>query len=102
MTTNDLTILIGFIVSIIAITSPVIKLTKTMAELSVSVEALKETLNDITEKNHEAHARLWEHNNKQDDVINEHDKRISTIESRIDIEHYENSNVSNGRIHREQ
>lgn len=85
MSVETLIMLLGLVTTLIAIVSPILKLTKTMAELTLTVQALKDSLNDIIVKNHDAHRQMWEHNNKQDEIINDHDRRISRIENKMEI-----------------
>lgn len=85
MTVEDLVTLLGLVLAVFSVITPIIKLTKTMAELTIGVQALKDSLNNIISKNHDAHSRMWEHNKRQDEVINDHDKRISVVETRLGI-----------------
>ena len=85
MTIEDLVTLIGLGVAIISVVTPIVKLTKTMAELIIGVQSLKDSLNNIISKNHDAHSRMWEHNKRQDEVINDHDKRIVVVETKLGI-----------------
>lgn len=80
--------LAGFVISIMG---PLTKLTKIMTELTVSVQGLKEVVNEMGIKNTESHKRLWEHNNKQDESIENHERRISKIE--YDIDKYHSNDV---------
>ena len=85
MKVEELVILVGLAVSVISIVTPIIKLTKTMAELTIGVQSLKDSLNSLIAKNHDAHSRMWEHNKRQDEVINDHDKRIVIVETKLGI-----------------
>lgn len=76
----------GFIVSVV---TPITKLTKIMTELSVSVENLKKSIDQISISNTEAHRRIWEHNEDQDQKIEDHEKRITRIEYDIDKYHHD-------------
>lgn len=98
MTVEDLVTLIGLAVAVISIVTPIIKLTKTMAELTIGVQSLKDSLNNIITKNHDAHSRMWEHNKRQDEVINDHDKRIVVVETKLGISstHSPNTTVVGG------
>lgn len=75
--------LFGFIVSIV---TPILKLTKVMTELMMSVDGLKDTFNQMNTKTDTEIKRLWEHNEEQDETIEDHEKRIMKIE--FDIEKY--------------
>jgi hypothetical protein len=85
MTIEDLVTLLGIVLAVFSVVTPIIKLTKTMAELTIGVQALKDSLNSIISKNHDAHSRMWEHNKRQDEVINDHDKRIVIVETKLGI-----------------
>ena len=85
MTIEDLVTLLGIVLAVFSVVTPIIKLTKTMAELTIGVQALKDSLNNIITKNHDAHSRMWEHNKRQDEVINDHDKRIVIVETKLGI-----------------
>ncbi len=76
--------LFGFIVSVV---TPILKLTKVMTELNVSVAALKETINEMGVRNTESHRRIWEHNDEQDKKIDDHERRINKMEYDIDKYH---------------
>lgn len=76
--------LFGFIVSIV---TPILKLTKIMTELNFSVEGLKDAVNQMSIKNTESHRRIWEHNEEQDKVIDDHERRLIKIEYDMDKFH---------------
>jgi len=81
-------IFLGFVALvsfIIAIVTPITRLTKTMTELTVSVKGLKDSLAEIVTKNQNSHNRLWEHNTKQDNTISDHEKRIGKLEVKLDV-----------------
>ena len=42
-------------------------------------------MSEIVVKNQESHKRLWEHNGKQDGKIEDHEKRITKIETNIEL-----------------
>lgn len=73
--------LFGFLVSVI---TPLTKLTKIMTELTISVEGLKEAISQMGAKNTESHRRIWEHNTEQDELLDNHEKRITKIEYDMD------------------
>lgn len=76
--------LFGFLVSVI---TPLTKLTKIMTELTISVEGLKEAIKQMGDKNTESHKRIWEHNTEQDELLENHEKRITKIEYDMDKYH---------------
>lgn len=88
MTTNEM---IGLIMvalgSIIgtgaAIATPLMKNVKAMTELNSSIKNLTEKFNRFEVNNHDDHKRIWQHNDKQDETIQEHGERILLLESEI-------------------
>ena len=74
--------LVGFLITII---SPLMKLSKTMTELNVNMQNLNQAMNTLTSNNTESHRRIWEHNEEQDSKIENHEKRITKIETKMDI-----------------
>ena len=74
--------LVGFLITVI---SPLMKLSKTMTELNVNMQNLNQAMNTLTSNNTESHRRIWEHNEEQDSKIENHEKRITKIETKMDI-----------------
>lgn len=78
--------LIGFCVTI---ATPLMKLSKTMTELNVNMQNLNQAMNTLTANNTESHRRIWAHNDEQDERLENHEKRITKIETKMDIIHPE-------------
>ena len=78
--------LVGFIISI---ATPLMKLSKTMTELNINMQNLNKAMNVLTANNTESHRRIWQHNEEQDEKIENHEKRITKIETKMDIMHPE-------------
>lgn len=78
--------LIGFCVTI---ATPLMKLSKTMTELNVNMQNLNQAMNTLTANNTESHRRIWAHNDEQDERLDNHEKRITKIETKMDIIHPE-------------
>lgn len=76
--------LFSFLVSVI---TPLTKLIRIMTELTISVEGLKEAIKQMGDKNTESHRRIWEHNTEQDELLENHEKRITKIEYDMDKYH---------------
>ena len=70
-------VLIGLGVSII---KPIVALTKSITELTVTMQGFQHDLDNMTLKNTESHRRIWEHNDDQDEKIQDHETRIQIIE----------------------
>lgn len=65
-----------------AVIKPVVSLTQSITRLTVVVDVLQKNMDSMTGENTEAHHRIWEKNTEQDKRIDEHDKRITVIETR--------------------
>lgn len=78
--------LVGFCVTI---ATPLMKLSKTMTELNVNMQNLNQAMNTLTANNTESHRRIWAHNEEQDERLENHEKRITKIETKMDIIHPE-------------
>ncbi len=63
-----------------AIVTPLIKLNTTITRLTTVVDTIQSTLKKLSEDNSESHKRIWNHNDEQDRLIAELEKRISAIE----------------------
>ena len=78
--------LVGFIISV---ATPLMKLSKTMTELNINMQNLNQAMNVLTANNTESHRRIWAYNEEQDEKIENHEKRITKIETKMDIMHPE-------------
>ena len=78
--------LVGFC---IRIATPLMKLSKTMTELNINMKNLNQAMNTLTANNTESHRRIWIHNDEQDEKLENHEKRITKIETKTDITHPE-------------
>ena len=65
-----------------SIIGPVIKLNSSITRLTVTMERLVKDVDVIKENSHDAHQRLWEKNDEQDKIINDHETRITSLEKR--------------------
>lgn len=71
--------LIGFV---IAIGTPILKLNTSITKLIARIGALDENIDELTERNRKSHERIWEHNDKQDEKLNNHETRIAILEKK--------------------
>ena len=72
-------VLVGLAGSIIG---PVIKLNSSITRLTVTMERLVKDVDVIKGNSHDAHQHLWEKNDEQDKIINDHETRITSLEKR--------------------
>ena len=77
----------GVVGVIIALSGLFITVGKPIAKLIAVMERLTNVCNELNSKfekfqidNKESHKRIWDHNNKQDNMINDHEKRINYLE----------------------
>ena len=70
-------VLSGLVISFV---KPLISLNGTLTRLADAVAVLERELKDISEKNREAHTRLWEKEAEQDELLRSHELRLSRIE----------------------
>ena len=67
------------------IISPVVKLNSTVTKLATLVDRLVADNLELSKGNAESHRRLWDDQVRQDDLINDHETRITVIERRGDV-----------------
>lgn len=77
---TTVTVIIALVGLGAAIIKPIVSLTQSITKLTVVVETLQEDMSGLTTKNSQGHARIWEHNDEQDARIEDHERRIGTLE----------------------
>lgn len=85
MNTNEISwIVVGVLVLLIglvtSIATPMIKLTRTMTTLDVTIQNLIKQFNSFEINNHDDHKRIWTKNDEQDAELHDHETRISLLE----------------------
>ena len=88
MNTNEM---IGIIIAALgtivgtgaAIATPLMKNVKAMTELNLSIKNLTERFKEFEVNNHDDHKRIWQHNDKQDELLQKHGEQILLIESEL-------------------
>ena len=71
--------IVGFLAMIMP---PLIKLNGSITRLTVTMDRLVRDMDAQRERSHQAHARLWEHNDEQDERLNQHETRITKLEGK--------------------
>jgi predicted PurR-regulated permease PerM len=74
------TVIIALFGFVVAVVTPLLKLNTTIVKLMESMNNLSKTLDDFKDKNTESHRRIWEHEEKQDEILSDHETRIKLIE----------------------
>lgn len=90
MVVLGLSALAGLIYSLSKLVSePINRLDKSISAFTIQVEILGKNVGKIEEDvkaqevhDRESHSRMWVKNNEQDNRINDHEKRILSLESR--------------------
>lgn len=88
MSTNEmigfLVVALGSVLSVgVMIVKPILQVVKTMTALNESIKALTEKFNKFEVNNHDDHKRIWKHNEKQDEIIQDHGERLLVMENII-------------------
>lgn len=75
-----ITALITLIGGAAVIVRPILNLTKAITELTSTCKQLDRQFSDFEDHNRESHRRLWDHNDKQDKILQRHENRILILE----------------------
>lgn len=83
------TVLIALAGLFLTVGTPILKLNSNIVKLNCTMEALKEktelNAQELKEQklhDHDAHQRLWDHNDAQDKRLSEHERRIGYLENK--------------------
>ena len=74
--------LITLITGAAVIIRPICNLTKARTELTLTCKNLDIQCANFETNNKDGHKRIWDHNEKQDEMLNDHEERISKMEGR--------------------
>ncbi len=66
----------------VIVVKPILQVVKSITELNESIKTLSEKFSVFEVSNLEAHKRIWNHNDEQDEKIQDHEKRLSIIENK--------------------
>ena len=76
---------IAALVSFIAgVATPLLKLNTSITKLAETTKTLDQAVSKITDDNEKGHARIWAHNDEQDEFIQGLEKRVTAVEVRLD------------------
>ena len=76
--------LITLITGAAVIIRPICNLTKAITELTLTCKNLDIQFANFETNNKDGHKRIWDHNEKQDEMLNDHEERISKMEGRCE------------------
>ena len=88
-------VIISLVTFFIAISKPLISLTKAITELTVAVGNLQDKAKTHEKDSHEAHRLLWKHNDEQDSKIERN--KVKLAEHEIKIEQLEKAKGGGGK-----
>lgn len=74
------TVLIALVGLGAAVVKPIVSLTQSITRLTVVVEGLRQDMDEERAHNRDGHRKLWEHNDRQDGQLSEHERRIGQLE----------------------
>lgn len=74
------TVLIALVGLGASVVRPIVSLTRSITELTVVVRNLRTDMDEQAQHGRQTHRRLWEHNGVQDKRLEEHERRIGTLE----------------------
>lgn len=66
----------------ITVVKPILKVVTTMTELNESIKTLTEKFGKFEVNNRDDHKRIWNHSDKQDELLQEHEMRIRLLEEK--------------------
>lgn len=89
---QTVTVIIALVGLVAAVAGPMIKLNGTLTKLSVILEHALARLDKLEKEDlalqlrmKESHSKIHGRIDRQDELLHEHDKRIHTLEERVDI-----------------
>lgn len=62
--------------------APIIKLNTNITKLNASLESIQKDQVKLERDNHDAHKRIWEHNDEQDKMLEEHRLRLHDLDGK--------------------
>lgn len=79
--------ILGFVITVAKcakyFTENITNLINSNKNLAHTINSLSDDLKEATEHNRESHKKIWEHNDKQDIILNDYETRISIIEEKL-------------------
>lgn len=66
----------------VIVVKPMLQVVKSMTELNESIKTLASKLSQLEISNLEAHKRIWNHNDEQDEKLQDHELRIKLMEEK--------------------
>lgn len=79
---KDIVVLVGLVVTV---TTPLLKLNTSITQLKALLDSVVQQVQDNDRSNSAGHKRLWEHNEEQDELLQNHETRIHDLEKGVKL-----------------
>ena len=80
---NIVLVLAELIGLFVLVGKPILTLNKTIAEFNAELKNMGQRVSKLEDSKSEAHNKLWEHNDQQDEKIADHETRIRVLEKEV-------------------
>lgn len=79
---TTVTVIISLVGLVAALANPLTRLTRSITTLTVVVDRLQSDMEEQREHSRQSHQRIWEHNEKQDARLENHEGRLRDLEQK--------------------
>ena len=79
---TTVTVIISLVGLVAALANPLTRLTRSITTLTVVVDRLQTDMEEQREHSRQSHQRIWEHNEKQDARLENHEGRLRDLEQK--------------------
>ena len=79
---TTVTVIIALVGLVAALANPLTRLTRSITTLTVVVDRLQADMEEQREHGRQSHQRIWEHNEKQDERLDNHEGRLRDLEQK--------------------
>lgn len=79
---TTVTVIIALVGLVAALANPLTRLTRSITTLTVVVDRLQSDMEEQREHSRQSHQRIWEHNEKQDERLDNHEGRLRDLEQK--------------------
>lgn len=79
---TTVTVIIALVGLVAALANPLTRLTRSITTLTVVVDRLQSDMEEQREHCRQSHQRIWEHNEKQDAKLENHEGRLRDLEQK--------------------
>ncbi len=79
---NVFLVLVAIVGFFFTVGAPIIKLNTNITKLNASLESIQKDQVKLERDNHDAHKRIWEHNDEQDKMLEEHRLRLHDLDGK--------------------